>query len=192
MSYEYSNDQYRHDFESRYPAFSDYNTTDQSLADPYGVARYNRPAKPGHSMTYENKYQAEQQDIPVYMSCHNKCVSAQWPRQNEMRPYTIEQKERALALAHDAELARCARANMITTPVMAPPQHQPQPQVLGAAQPQSKSTRAESMVGGITLDSNAIMSILMFILLITVCFCLKSIIELRSEVKKLRKADSGS
>jgi hypothetical protein len=167
MSHEYSGDQYQADYDSRYPAFSDYNTTDARLADPIGQARGDRPARVSRQMTPEGQYQMEQQDIPVYRPCHNKCVSCEWPRHAELRPYTLEQREYKMMLEEEARMAKCRQAP--ACPKVAP-----------------ANGTVESMVGGLTADSNVLL-VFMFIMFVTICYCVKALIELRAEVKNLRK-----
>lgn len=161
----YSDDQYQADYESRYPQFSDYQITDDMIAEH----KWDRPARSRGVQTYESKYQTEQQDIPAYLTCQcGKCPQSAWPRKPQMRRCTIEDRELAMANAAMARAQECSKA---------------QPSAVSAV---------ESMMGGssstvyTTMDASTIMLVLTFIMFVFVCYCMKSIIEIKAQLKNQR------
>jgi hypothetical protein len=182
MASDYSSDQYMVDYESRYPMFSDYQVTDDMIAEH----RWDRPARSRGVHTYEAKYQTEQMQIPAYMGCNcGKCTQCEWPRRAGMRKCSVEQMEMAMALADEARMANCRGGGMGATAMQpaasvqtAPPAAQPTPAVAAPTQ------GAESMIGGMTTDQS--MLLFVFIMFVVLCYCIKSIIELKAELKNLR------
>jgi hypothetical protein len=142
MSSEYSDDQYRADYESRYPQFSDYQVTDTMLAEH----RWDRPAKPRGVQTYESKYQTEQIGLPTYIECScGKCPGSEWPRRLPMRKCSIDERDKAMR-----EQGKCV----------------------------------ESMIGApMSGDTNTVLLVLMFIMFVFIAYCMKSIIELKAQLK---------
>jgi hypothetical protein len=165
MSSDYSDDQYRADYESRYPQFSDYQLSDEMIAEH----KWDRPARSRSAGTYESKYQTEQLGIPAYLGCNcGKCPESAWPRQLPMRKCTIDERERAM---READALRCPRPQA--------------PSVAGGSVAGGSVTGVESMIGG-PVDMNTMMLLVMFILIILVCVCMKSVIEIKAQLKNLK------
>ena len=168
MSSDYSDDQYRADYESRYPVFSDYQVTDAMLAEH----KWDRPARSGQVNTYESKYQTEQLGIPTYLGCQcGKCPMSEWPKAPQMRRCTIDDRAAALEGAFEK---RCPAPTIAELPKLVPT---------------PAGTGAESMHGGYmhgTMDQNTIMLVLMFIMFVFICYCMKTIIEMKVQLKGLR------
>lgn len=185
MSFEYSDDQYRADYESRYPQFSDYQITDSMLAEH----KWDRPARPGSVNTYESKYQTEQLGIPTYLGCQcGKCPMSEWPKKPQMRRCTID--ERA-AILDSAFAKRCPAPSALST-ISAPSAPSTPPAPKEPAK-ESGDQVAESMRGGYmhgTMDQATIMLVLMFIMFVFICYCMKTIIEMKAQLKNLKKGST--
>jgi hypothetical protein len=164
MSAEYSDDQYRADYESRYPQFSDYQLSDDMIAEH----KWDRPAKSREAQTFESQYQTEQLGIPTYHGCNcGKCPHSEWPRQPRMRKADLDHRERAM---QEYAARRCQ-----------PPQSVQPPQ---AVQPPQSGGVVESMTGSPSLsDPTSIMIMLTFIMFIFICYCMKAIIEIKAQLK---------
>lgn len=179
MSSDYSDDQYRADYESRYPVFSDYQVTDAMLAEH----KWDRPARSGQVNTYESKYQTEQLGIPTYLGCQcGKCPMSEWPKAPQMRRCTIDDRAAALEGAFEK---RCPAPTIAELPKLVP----------AAPVPTPAGTGAESMHGGYmhgTMDQNTIMLVLMFIMFVFICYCMKTIIEMKAQLKGLKRGACSS
>ncbi len=162
-------DQYHADVDSRYPLFSDMQTTD------YSITTVPKPIRPRQAHSYESKYQYEQQDIPATLGCNcGACPMREWPRGSPpLRKLSIDEREAIMQLQHDAIFGRTN--NFIAAPVRAS----------GAALEVSP-THAIMNQQGIHLDNNMIVLLFIFIIVIIVCgACMKSIGELRASLEKL-------
>jgi hypothetical protein len=174
MSGEYSDDQYRADYESRYPQFSDYEVTDEMIAEH----RWDRPAKPRGVRNFESKYQTEQIGLPAYLGCeYGQCPESAWPRKLQMRKCDLDERERAM---YEAAAKRCQVPTAAQTPT---PIGVPAP--VGTGTGTAVVGAVESMLGSPTvgLDPTTIMLVLTFIMFIFVCYCMKSIIEIKAQLK---------
>lgn len=173
MTEQYGGDQYRVDFESRYPQFSDYQVSDAAIVEH----NWDRPARSRNVHSYESKYQTEQMGIPSYLGCScGKCPMSEWPQHKPMRRATIEERER-------------------DTPPMCMRVESSQPQSQQSQPQQSQPVSVEKMFGGmmsgpaITVDQNTIMIVLMFVMIVFICcFCIKSLTELKAQIKALKDA----
>lgn len=170
MTEQYGGDQYRVDYESRYPTFSDYQVSDAAIAEH----NWDRPARSRKVHSYESKYQTEQMGIPTYLGCTcGSCPSSEWPKHKPMRRCSIEDREQAM----DGAFERRCHADA--------PKQAPAPAV---------GDGTEKMLGGmlsgpsITMDQNTIMIVLMFIMIVFICcFCIKSLTELKAQIKSLKE-----
>jgi hypothetical protein len=137
--WDFTGDQYYVDTESRYPLFSDIQTTDYSIAP--STKKPERVIQVVKSP--ESKFRSEQMGIPAYMSgCRcNECMYTQWLHAQRVPP-------------------KPAPAEQIIT--------------------------FESL-GHINVDSNMIVLVFMFMVIVFVCcFYTKSISELKSQIKLLK------
>lgn len=180
MSSEYSDDQYRADYESRYPQFSDYEVTDEMIAEH----RWDRPAKPRGVRNFESKYQTEQVGLPAYLGCeYGQCPESAWPRKLQMRKCDLDERERAM---HEAAARRCKVTASTHVPAGTPTIVASAPTVVPAPAPATGVVGAvESMLGSPTIgiDPTSIMLVLTFIMFIFICYCMKSIIEIKAQLK---------
>ena len=162
MTEQYGGDQYRVDYETRYPVFSDYQVSDAAIAEH----NWDRPARSRKVQSHESKYQTEQMGIPTYLGCNcESCPSSEWPEQKQMRRCSVEERERAM----DGAFERRCRPE---TP------------------PNSAEKMLGGMMSGpsITMDQNTIMIVLMFVMIVFICcFCIKSLTELRAQIKSLKE-----
>lgn len=167
MSSDYSDDQYRADYESRYPMFSDYQVTDAMIAEH----KWKRPARAGEVNTYESKYQTEQMGIPTYLGCQcGKCPMSEWPRVPQMRRCTIDQRAAAMDGAFERRCSHTQKRKEETA--------------------EKPTDSVESMRGGYygNTDQTTIMLVLMFIMFVFICYCMKTIIEMKAQLKSIIKA----
>lgn len=172
MTEQYGGDQYRVDYETRYPVFSDYQVSDAAIAEH----NWDRPARTRKVHSYESKYQTEQMGIPTYLGCTcGSCPSREWPEQKPMRRCSVEERERAMDGAFER---RCYPE----TPKQVP----------------DSTHGTEKMLGGmltnasIIMDQNTIMTVLMFVMIVFICcFCIKSLTELKAQIKSLRELIEG-
>ena len=166
MSSDYSDDQYRADYESRYPDFSDYQVTDAMIAEH----QWDRPAKSRGVHTYESKYQSEQAGIPTYIDCPcGKCTQSAWPRKPKMYAGTTDDRLEEMRRRQTCGMTAASIPAVATGAVAAPAVSSP-----GAV---------ESMIGAHCMDPTTIMLVMMFIMFVFICYCMKSIIELKAQLK---------
>lgn len=144
------NDPYSHeniyiDYTSRYPEYSDINTSDLQLMQ-------NLPS-------YEHRFQSEQQGLPAKNTCNcGSCPECQHPRKFSMR-----RPDHLLEFRKEAPPVQCGRS--------------PHP---GYAPLFYKE-------GFGSLPSNDItLLVLVFILLVFVCYCLKTVLEVKQLLKSLK------
>lgn len=93
-SWDFTGDQYHVDTESRYPLFSDIQTTDQSLAIPYERRKPPSAPRVRDVRTFESKFQTEQMGIPAYMNRCSDCVLARERARERARIYAREQSQK--------------------------------------------------------------------------------------------------
>jgi hypothetical protein len=179
MSSQYSDDQYSADYESRYPDFSDYQNDDKGLAEH----RWDRPAVSRGVRTFESKYQTEQVGLPTYLGCQcGKCPLSAWPRKPQMRRCTLDDREQAMQIL---EQRRCG-VGCDDSAKAAPSKAEPTASTKPAAAAAGASTAVESMIGTYAphdMDPATIMMVMMFIMFVFICYCVKSIIELKAQLK---------
>lgn len=171
MSSSYSDDQYCADYESRYPDFSDYQNDDKGLAEH----RWDRPAVSRGVRTFESKYQTEQVGLPAYLGCQcGKCPLSAWPHKPQMRKCTLDDREQAMQIL---EQRRCGVG------CSSDAQKQKSESTPAAA---ATASTVESMIGAYAphgMDPTTIMLVMMFIMFVFICYCVKSIIELKAQLK---------
>jgi len=178
-------DQYHHDVDSRYPLFSDMQTTD------YSINTVPRPVKPREVRSYESKYQYEQQDIPAILSCKcGSCPMREWPRGSPpLRKLTVDQRDALLQMQHDALFGHHYAGGALTpmtAPVMIPASPMmtsplmSTPMMAGTASP---LMHLQSLPGQI--DSNTLILLFLFIIVVVICVaCMKSIGDLKESMKQ--------
>jgi hypothetical protein len=179
-----SGDQYVADIESKYPLFSDIQTTDESI-----VTYRNEKTRPRGVNSYESKYQSEQMGVPTYMSCNcGSCPSANWPREVPLQTKTIDQRLAQM----EAEFSnRCMRGEVRGSAL------QPVAASAPVAKPLAKPVVKESVatfVGSAgalakhaNLEMNTFLLVFMFIAIVFICmFYTKALCDLKSQIKLLR------
>lgn len=178
MSSEYSDDQYRADYESRYPQYSDYQLTDKSIAE----RKWDRPAQPRGVYTYESQYQTEQMGVPTYHGCtRDMCPHSEWPKQVPMRKCDLDQREYEMYKQY-------GRTCMPPPPMSVLPSVQPsEKSVLPSV---TKPGTVESMLGAPSfgLEPMSILIMFMFIMFIFICYCMKTIVEIKAQLKSISRA----
>ncbi len=186
-------DQYHNDVDSRYPLFSDMQTTD------YSINTVPRPVKPREVRSYESKYQYEQQDIPAILSCKcGSCPMREWPRGNPpLRKLTVDQRDALLQMQHDAIFGHhYAGSQGALSPMTAPVMVPTGPMMAGSMM--AGPMMAGSMMAGAAtpwmhlqslpgqIDSNTLMLLFLFIIVVVICVaCMKSIGDLKESMRQI-------
>jgi hypothetical protein len=163
-------DQYVVDRDSRYPLFSDIQTTDKSI-NAYQSLKGN----PALARSFENQYLNSAQGIPSYYPCRcGACPNeGDWPRRPRMRP-TIAPND-ALGWAMDghfgpgySNLGYSRGAEYQTNPPPVPP--------------------PSSGLGNFQVDGSVLVMVFMFLMIVFIVFIAgRTFNELKEQIKKLNK-----
>ena len=165
-------DQYHIDIDSRYPLFSDIQTTD------YSINTAPKPVQLQRVHSYESKYQYEQQDVPAVLTC--KCGTCpmrdQYLERDKIRRL-YDERDAILQLQHDAIMRtyKNISPNMSNTSIqpITLPNTITLPNII-------------TLPNTINLDNNMIFMIFIFIIVLVICTaCMKSISDLKETLRQL-------
>ena len=163
-----TSDQYQMNDDSRYPLFSDMQTTD------YSITTVPKPVQPHQARSFESKYQYEQQGIPAVISC--RCGACPMAAPRPPRPLhrlSMDEREAIIQLQHDAIFGRAYRRPEQPSAVVQP---------TAVVQPSTSFTYPST----INLDSTSIILMFIFFIVIIVCVaCMRSIRDLQHTIAML-------